>query len=150
VATILGAGPDVDDVVQEAFVKAYGAMRRFRADAEFRPWLLRIVANECHNQRRTRRRRAAREQRLGGWRADLQAAGAEVVALDNLRDERLLTAVGALPESQRLVVACRYLLQLSEAETATVLKLPAGTVKSRLHRGLARLREEVADERNGS
>lgn len=143
---MLGAGSDVDDTVQEAFVKAYASMRRFRPGSAFRPWLLRIVANETHNQRRSRTRRAARELRASDWGADLRAAGAEVDALDSIRDERLVTAVGRLPDGLRRVICCRYLLELSEVETATVLRLPKGTVKSRLHRGLARLREEVTDE----
>jgi RNA polymerase sigma-70 factor (ECF subfamily) len=59
------------------------------------------------------------------------------------RRARLLGAVRELPEPFRLVVTCRYLLDLDEAETATVLGWPRGTVKSRLHRALARLREEL-------
>lgn len=60
-AAVLGAGADTDDVVQEAFVKAYGALGTFRDGAPFRPWLLRIVANETRNARRTAGRRAVRE-----------------------------------------------------------------------------------------
>ena len=59
------------------------------------------------------------------------------------RREALLGAVRGLPEELREVVTCRYLLELSEAETATSLGIPPGTVKSRLRRGLARLREEL-------
>ena len=61
-ATLLGAGADAEDVVQEAFVKAYGALGRFRDGAAFRPWLLRIVANETENLHRSAGRRAARER----------------------------------------------------------------------------------------
>ena len=57
--------------------------------------------------------------------------------------ELLLSAVDGLPVEQRLVVGCRYFLDLSEAETATTLGIRAGTVKSRLARALERLREEV-------
>ena len=59
------------------------------------------------------------------------------------RTPRSALALGHLREEERLVVECRYLLELSEAETAAALGVPAGTVKSRLHRGLARLREEL-------
>ena len=61
-AALLGAGGDAEDVVQEAFVKAYGALDRFRDGAPFRPWLLQIVANETRNLHRASGRRAAREQ----------------------------------------------------------------------------------------
>ena len=58
--------------------------------------------------------------------------------------ERLLAAVGKLPDKLSHVVACRYLLELDEAATAVVLGVPRGTVKSRLSRGLARLRDDLA------
>ena len=61
-AVFWGAGADSDDVVQEAFVKAYAALPRFRSDSEFRPWLLCIVRNETRNLFRGRTRRAAREE----------------------------------------------------------------------------------------
>ena len=108
-AALLGAGPDAEDVVQEAFVKAYSALGRFREGAAFRPWLLQIVTNETRNLHRSAGRRAAR-----------------------------------LSEVHRQVVVCRYLLDLDEADTATVLALPRGTVKSRLHRALRELSSELA------
>ena len=71
-AALLGAGGDTEDVVQEAFVKAYGSLDRFRPGAPFRPWLLKIVANETRNLHRGSGRRAAREQR--SWAAGRAAA----------------------------------------------------------------------------
>ena len=56
-AVLLGAGADAEDVVQDSFVKAFGALDRFRAGAPFRPWLLKIVVNETKNLHRGRRRR---------------------------------------------------------------------------------------------
>jgi RNA polymerase sigma-70 factor (ECF subfamily) len=61
-AVLWGAGADAEDVVQDAFVKAYAALPRFRADGEFRAWLLTIVRNETRNLFRSRGRRAAREE----------------------------------------------------------------------------------------
>jgi RNA polymerase sigma factor (sigma-70 family) len=145
-AALLGAGAEAEDVVQESLMKAYRSLGRFRDGAAFRPWLLRIVANEAHNLHRSGVRRGARERAVGldpsfATPADpaTTVAGAEL-------DQRVLAAVHALPERLRLVVACRYLLELSEAETATVLALPRGTVKSRLSRGLATLRQTLNDE----
>ncbi|MEV1248847.1 RNA polymerase sigma factor [Nonomuraea sp. NPDC050022] len=145
-AAMLGAGDEAEDVVQEAFVKAFRHLSTFRRDAPFRPWLLRIVANETHNLTRSRGRRSELTVRLSAM-ADLKAPDdpeGSAVATD--RRARLLEAVRHLPERERQAVVCRYFLQLTEAETAQVLDWPLGTVKSSTHRGLARLREEVGNE----
>jgi RNA polymerase sigma factor (sigma-70 family) len=145
-AVLWGAGADADDVVQEAFVKAYAALPRFRANGEFRGWLLTIVRNETRNLFRSRGRRAAREELASLPETDLAYADdPEAAALGAVRRDALLAGVRRLPVELREVVACRYLLELSEAETAGALGIPAGTVKSRLHRALTMLREEVAD-----
>lgn len=140
-AVLLGAGADADDVVQEAMVKAYRSLGGFRTGSPFRPWLLRIVANETRNNHRSAVRRAARED-LAGRRLEELLDPAEAV-FERERKQRLLSAVSALPDRLRRVVVCRYLLELDEQETASVLGLPRGTVKSRLSRGLDRLRSEL-------
>jgi len=71
------------------------------------------------------------------------APSPEDAAVAAAERQQLLAAVERLPDDQRLAVACRYLLQLSELETAHVLAVPSGTVKSRLSRALDRLREEL-------
>jgi RNA polymerase sigma factor (sigma-70 family) len=142
-AVFLGAGADADDVVQESFVKAYGALARFRDEAAFRPWLLRIVANETRNVVRSRSRRSRREELAAPLDVVLDPAE-EAVSLE--RRSQLLAAVRALPSQYRLVVTCRYLLDLDEQETAVVLGWPRGTVKSRLHRALGRLRAALPDK----
>ncbi|MFJ2030441.1 RNA polymerase sigma factor [Streptosporangium sp. NPDC087985] len=141
-AVMLGAADESEDVVQEAFVKAYRHLATFRREAPFRPWLLRIVANETHNLTRSRSRRAELAVKLTEPHLP-EVAGPEDVAVATDRRARLLDMVRTLPEREREVVVCRYFLQLSEAETAQVLDLPAGTVKSRTFRGLSRLREGV-------
>ena len=147
-AVLLGAGSDADDIVQEAFVKAYRSLGSFRAEAPFRPWLLRIVANEVRNAHRSSVRRDAREEAVVLGSPELLVAPDPAVAvLGADRRATLLEAIRALPERQRLVVTCRYLLELDEAETATVLGWPRGTVKSRLHRALDRLRMLLPDDR---
>ncbi len=145
-AVLSGAGPDADDVVQEAFVKAYRSLSSFRDGAEFRPWLLRIVLNESRNLHRGTSRRSDRELRV--VRADaalVTGSDPAELAVGEERREALLRAIRMLPEELREVVTCRYLLELSETETAESLDIPNGTVKSRLHRALARLREELSD-----
>jgi RNA polymerase sigma-70 factor (ECF subfamily) len=152
-AALLGAGGDAEDVVQEAFVKAYSALDRFRPGAPFRPWLLRIVANETRNLNRAAGRRAARERKAWEQAEPLLLARAgdrpEDPAESLLSAERqaaLVRGLGRLSAHQRQVVTCRYLLDLDEAETAAVLRWPRGTVKSRLHRALARLRDVLDAE----
>lgn len=148
-AVMFGAGDEADDVVQEAFVKAYRALGRFRLEAEFRPWLLRIVVNETKNLHRSRQRRDG----LALRGSDLEESfNPEDVAVSRERQGRLLARVRGLPEKDRQVVTCRYFLELTEAETAAVLGWPKGSVKSRTSRALAKLRsamsEEVADDRS--
>ena len=142
-AALLGAGRDSEDVVQEAWVKAYRSLGSFRLDSPFRPWLLRIVANEARNVHRSSIRRTAREDRsVRLMPVQLVDPSDAVVGRD--AQERLLAAVGALPDKLGHVVVCRYLLDLDEASTAVVLGVPRGTVKSRLSRALVRLRDDLA------
>jgi RNA polymerase sigma-70 factor (ECF subfamily) len=141
---------DAEDAVQEALVKAHRALDRFRDGSPFRPWLLRIVANEARNRRRSAGRRATLALRAAEDRRPGDAAPSpESAVLD--REERawLLAAVNGLDEDDREVIAARYFLDLSEAETAEMLGLPRGTVKSRLSRALARLRSHVAADPGG-
>ena len=143
-ASLLGAGADAEDVAQEAFVKAYASLDRFRADAPFKAWLLRIVANETRNLQRGAGRRTTRERNAWAWSEPLLHPGDDdpsAAALSVERREQLVRALQQLPLAQRQVVTCRFLLDLDESETAMVLGLARGTVKSRSHRGLKRLSE---------
>jgi RNA polymerase sigma-70 factor, ECF subfamily len=138
---------DAEDATQEAFVKAYYALDRFRPDAEFRPWILRIVTNEARNRVRSARRRESLALRLADDRPSGASAQApETAAISSERARTLLEALAGLPERDRLVVSCRYLLELTEAETAATLGLRPGTVKSRLSRALAKLRSRLPEE----
>jgi RNA polymerase sigma factor (sigma-70 family) len=138
-AFALGAGDDTADVVQEAFVKAYLALDRFQVTEPFRPWLLRIVVNEARNRWRWRSRHRTVPLPLAGDDLTSAVPAAEQLA-ENRETMRLLRdAVVALPPHQREVVVCRYLLDLSERDTAQALGIPGGTVKSRLSRALAAL-----------
>ena len=145
-AALLGAGSDAEDVVQEAFVKAYAALDGFRTGAPFRPWLLRIVANETRNLHRSAGRRRARERRAWAETQPLLVTQRDDPADATLSVEResaLVHGLAGLSTNHRKVLTCRYLLELDESETAAVLGWPRGTVKSRLHRALAKLREAL-------
>jgi RNA polymerase sigma factor (sigma-70 family) len=140
-----GDAGEADDVVQEAFVKAWRALDRFRPGSPFRPWLLRIVANEARNRRRASGRRMSLALRHAAMPAGAGPPSPEERAVVGGARSRVAAALDRLPEHERLVLACRYLLDLSEAETATALDLPRGTVKSRSSRGLDRLRADLED-----
>ena len=140
-AFLLGAGEESDDVVQEAFVKAFRHLARFRVGEPFGPWLLSIVANETRNLARSRRRRAALALRLPSAESGGTAVDSPVdTVLAAERRAQLVAALNALPDRERQVLVCRYILDLSEAETAQVLGWPLGSVKSRTSRALNRLR----------
>jgi len=144
---IAGGAADAEDAAQEGFVKAWYALPRFRAGAPFRPWLLAIVANEARNRRRSGRRQDDLALRVAEDRPSGDAAPSpEAAALDSEQRRRLLAAVGRLGDSDRQVITCRYLLELSEAEMAAALGCRRGTVKSRLSRALARLRAALAEQ----
>ncbi len=146
---ITGSAADAEDAAQEGFVKAYRALDRFRPDADFRPWLLRIMANEARNRVRSSGRRHRLELRLSeGFRPGDAAPSPEAVALATDERRRLLAIVNELGDDDRMVIASRYFLELSGEETAAALGIAEGTVKSRLSRALARLRARVEETAN--
>ena len=141
---VTGSAAEAEDAAQDAFVKVYRALPRFRTGGSFRPWLLRIVGNEARNRRRAVGRRAALELRLAeGLRRGGAAPSPEAQAEAAEERRALLRALNGMAQEDREVIGCRYLLQLSVEETAAALALPEGTVKSRLARALGRLRESM-------
>ncbi|CAN5821881.1 sigma-70 family RNA polymerase sigma factor [soil metagenome] len=144
---VTGDAPEAEDATQEAFVKAYRALDRFRPGASFRPWLLAIVTNEARNRRRSAGRRANLTLQVAAEGQAVSAAVSPEAALVAAeRREELLSILGELSEGDRLVISCRYFLGLSEQETATTLGCARGTVKSRLSRAIARLRQMMRKE----
>ncbi|CAA9473245.1 MAG: hypothetical protein AVDCRST_MAG67-183 [uncultured Solirubrobacteraceae bacterium] len=139
---------DAEEAAQDAFVKAWRALPRFDPSRPFRPWLLTIVANEARNRRRSAGRREALALRAAASRpADAERLPSpELALLVAERDAALAAALERLDDRDRQVIACRYLLDLSEAETAAALGCRVGTVKSRLSRALERLRAQAATE----
>jgi RNA polymerase sigma factor (sigma-70 family) len=138
---------DAEDAAQVGLTKAWRALPRFRRGAPLRPWLLAIVANEARNRRRAEGRRqgltlrAAYELPSGG-----AAPSPEGRALAQEQRTELLAALEGLGDDDRLVLSCRYLLDLGEEETAQVLSLRRGTVKSRTSRALDRLRDRLGGD----
>jgi RNA polymerase sigma-70 factor (ECF subfamily) len=149
-AHVIAPSGDADDAAQEAFVKAWIALPRFRIGAPFRPWLLQIVANEARNRRRSAGRREGLALRVTVDRpSDDAAPSPEAAALLAERRGALLAAVNGLRDEDREIIGARYFLDLSEAEAADVLGIPKGTVKSRLSRALGRLRSAMGPDASG-
>jgi len=148
---ILGDRTEAEDVAQEAFLTAYRSLASWRSDGPFGAWVSRIAV------RLAIRRAAQRKQVV--WldpvsEGDSAAATASATAPDgdpahsvlrSERDEGLRAAVVALEEPYREVIALRFFAERSLAEIAAVTDRPLGTVKTHLHRGLARLRVAVEE-----
>lgn len=141
---VTGDAHDAEDAAQEAFVRAYYALPRFRRGAPFRPWLLQIVVNEARNRRKATGRRVRLALRAAEQESQAASESPPEEMIVRLEARHfLLEALSDLPDDDRLVITSRYFLELSEAEMAEALGCPRGTVKSRLSRAMARLRDVV-------
>jgi len=152
-AHLLAPETDADDAVQEAFLKAFDALPRFRDGSPIRPWLLRIVANEARNRRRSASRRHGLAMRAAAASGDgsegATTPGPEQAVMAAESRAELLAALARLRDEDREVLGARFMLDLSEAETAETLGLPRGTVKSRTSRALGRLRTALLADGRG-
>ena len=131
--SMLPSQHDCSDAVQEALAKAWA--KREKAQPEwFRPWLMRILINQCHDQQRRKKRVVLLSEM-------------EESPRDAAPNERLRQALEALPEQSRLLLTLHYLEGFSIAELASITHAAEGTVKSRLHKARAQLKAEwEADE----
>ncbi len=135
---------DAQEIAQDVFVKAFGALGRFRAGASLRPWLLQIAVNEARNRLRGTARRDALTVRAAAERsAEDSDQSPEAALLESEQRRELLSALERLREEDRLAIACRFFLDLSERDAAKALGWRQGTFKSRLSRALTRLRAEL-------
>jgi RNA polymerase sigma-70 factor (ECF subfamily) len=139
---VLGHREDAEDVVQEAFLAALANIRTFDTSRKFGPWLYRIVVTRGLNFRKSRSRRAAEPlEDAGAASADAgPAASAERAGLK----ETVATALGQLPERQRMVVQLFDLDGFSGAEIAVMLGVSPGTVRWYLHEARQALRRMLA------
>ncbi|MBM3473260.1 MAG: sigma-70 family RNA polymerase sigma factor [Armatimonadetes bacterium] len=130
-----------EDIAQEAFIKAYRELHRFRGESAFATWLYRITINEARLYLRGHQRRVAR------WERQRDLAAAEASAQSPTDDPAPLTELlQELSADQREALALFHLKELSLEEIARTLGAPLGTVKARLSRGRERLRQ-LARER---
>jgi RNA polymerase sigma-70 factor (ECF subfamily) len=144
---VTGCSAGAQEAVQNAHLRAYRSLHRFRAGAAFRPWLLRIVVNEAHNVRRSERRherlaaRATAQAEPAGPALDERVAAREEVAT-------VLRALGRLSDRDRLIVALRYFAELPDGEAAELAGTTPGAYRVRLLRARRRLQALLEDDRD--
>jgi RNA polymerase sigma factor, sigma-70 family len=138
---VLGNPQEAEDAAQEAFVRAWQALPKFRAQSRFSTWLYRIVTNQCYNRLpKLRRELTAIGEEESPDRADSHSRLPEPVAEAGDRREWLHRQIDALPESFRLLITLRYQRDLPYEEIASITGMPLGTVKTGLFRAKERLR----------
>lgn len=150
---------DAEDLVQEAFAKAYAGFHSFKSGTNFRAWMHRILTNAYINHYRKRQRQPAQypTEEITDWQLAAAAKhtstglrSAEVEAMELLPDDEIRSALSELPEEFRMAVYYADVMDLPYKEIAEIMDTPLGTVMSRLHRGRKQLRgllRDVATER---
>lgn len=132
--SILICESDCEDAVQEAILKAFTKLSSLREEKYFKTWLIRILINECYRKKRNQKKYVPFEE--------------YVVQLPAFTNDYsyLYQAVMKLKEPIRIVIVLHYIEGYSVDEVGKILKIPAGTVKSRLYSGRTLLKEELKDE----
>ncbi len=145
---------DAEDLVQETFLRAFGAFDTFTDGTNLRAWLFRILTNTYINQYRKKQRQPFQSSAddLADWQlheaeshTSTGLRSAEDEALDRLTDADVVDAMAAIPEDFRLAVYLADVEGFSYKEIAEIMETPIGTVMSRLHRGRKLLRESLRD-----
>jgi len=134
---------DAEDLAQEAFVKAFESMGRFRANEPFGPWIYRIVTNLSLDVVKHRTR--FRHEELDAAEPAVRRDAADLHATSNEIAQRVDAALESLPEMQRIVARLSLVENFDHAEIAKMMKLSEGTVRSHLSLARAKLRQQLAD-----
>jgi RNA polymerase sigma factor (sigma-70 family) len=141
--TMLKDRSAAEDAVQEAALKSWRKLDRFRSGADLRPWFLAIVANECRTARRSRWWQVIRFDEAGEVAPAVASEGAWAERID------LDAALDRLPKHHLLALTLYYQLDLPVEEVARVLGCSAGAARQRIHRALAAVRPGMAMEVDG-
>ena len=139
---MLGDSDEAEDISQEAFLRAARALDRFDLSRPFRPWLLSIAANLARNRRRSIGRQLNALKRI--WQSEPHPiTNIEESTVQRWQAQTLWQAIRRLNWADQEVIYLRYFLEVPIEEVAESLGVAAGTVKSRLHRAVGRLRAIV-------
>ncbi len=130
-----------DDIVQDAFLRAFGALEEFRGDSKFSTWLHRIVVNLSLNRVKRERMKAVREVPILNAASLVSSQGMDVSSVD-VRSH-LERALHELPTLQRAVVILRHYEGMSTKQVSRILQCSEGTVKTHLFRGLRKMRAKL-------
>jgi RNA polymerase sigma-70 factor (ECF subfamily) len=137
---------EAEDAVQEAFVRAWDRLDRFDVERPFRPWLLKIVTNEARDRSRARSRRDRLRLRAT-WNTPVSEHGRspEQQVVTSERMQATLDEINSMDETDQIILTYRFVLDLPTAEIAELLAMPHGTVRSRISRARAQLRERLEE-----
>ena len=141
---LLGDPDDAEDVAQETFLRAWNHLKRFDSTRPLRPWLLSIASNLSSNRRRSAGRYIAALTRA--FRDEPPPINIEEKNLQSTQANELWKAVQTLNLNDQQIIYLRYFLDLSVQETAEVLEVAEGTVKSRLNRAIEKLRKIIQQD----
>jgi RNA polymerase sigma-70 factor (ECF subfamily) len=143
---LVGSFDAAEDIVQEAFVKAYGALKTFRSEYSFYPWLATIARNLAYNYiQREEKKESLDSLQEKGYDPQSTDLGPLAMLLNDESQKRFYEAVKALPTQFRTVFVLRHFEGLDYTQIASYLKIPPGTVDSRLHRARQMLLEALKD-----
>ena len=143
---LTGSFDVAEDIVQEAFVKAFGAMDSFRQGYDFYPWLSTIARNLAYNNlSRDNKQESLEKLEEKGFDQASDSLGPLEQMLDSEGQRRFYQALKAMPEKYRSVFVLRHFEDMDYAQIASYLKIPPGTVDSRLYRARQILLSELKD-----
>ena len=143
---LTGSFDHTEDIVQEAFVKAYTALARFESDRDFYPWLATIARNLAFNLlRREQKKESLDQMQQQGFDAPSAELGPLEQVISSEGQKRFYQALNALPAKYRTVFVLRHFEDMSYDDIAAQLRIPPGTVDSRLYRARQMLLETLKD-----
>ncbi|MDM5427502.1 sigma-70 family RNA polymerase sigma factor [Bacillus mycoides] len=132
---------DVDDVVQEIYIQLYESLRKYDSEKPFRPWLIGLAIKQIHSYRRKRWMRLRIVKKAEEQRKPVQIDFSSDVG-SKISNQKLIELIHKLPYKLKQVIILRYLHDYSQEEVAQILHIPIGTVKSRIHAALKKLRQK--------